>query len=119
MGERLEVAWEFLRKAKEEYRRGKALKENFIIRNSCDKAFLALVQAVNDLVKTKTGVVPLNHRERRKFLREVDREDLRAEYSDLMKDLHEECFYTGIINEPDIERAVEKVEKFLKEIERI
>jgi len=117
MGERLEVAKEVLERAKEEYKRGKALKENLFIRNACDKAFLAVVQAVNDLVKEKTGVVPTDHRMRRDFLREMGREDLRAEYSDIMRDLHDDCFYSGIIIEKNIEKAVQKVEEFLKKIE--
>jgi hypothetical protein len=34
---------------------------------------LAVVQAVNDAAKAKLGEVPLNHGERRRFLRDVGR----------------------------------------------
>ena len=42
-------------------------------------------------------------------------EEPRAEYSNLMKDLHEDCFYTGIIDEV-IEAAFKKAEEFIAKI---
>jgi hypothetical protein len=43
-------------------------------------------------------------------------EEPRAEYSNLMKDLHEDCFYTGIIDEEVIEAAFKKAEEFIAKI---
>jgi len=105
--------------ATEELERGRKMRQNFLLRNSADKAFLAVVQAVNDAVKAKLGKVPLNHSERRRFLRDWGREDLRAEYSDLMKDLHEDCFYTGIIDEEVIDAAFKKAGEFIAKIAKL
>jgi len=119
MGERLEVAREILQMASEELERGRRLNQNFLLRNAADKAFLAVVQAVNDVAKARLGKIPLNHGERRRFLRDVGREDLRAEYSDLMRDLREDCFYTGIIDEEVIDAAFKKAGDFVEKIEEL
>ncbi len=78
MGERLEVVKELFKRAKEGYKRGKALRDQFFI-NAADKAFLALVEALNDHIRERIEVIPKDHATRRNFLREIGREDLRAE----------------------------------------
>ncbi|MFP3200589.1 MAG: PaREP1 family protein [Thermoproteus sp.] len=111
------LAREILKYAEEEL--GKALRLNdvFLYRNAADKAFLALVVAVNAYIGVVEGVEPVSHGERRKILRKIGREDLRALYSDLMKTLHEEAFYQGVYQPDEVEYAVRKVEEVVAQLE--
>ena len=101
------LAREVLRYAVEELE--KAVKLGDIYRNAADKVFLALVIAVNAYVADVVGVEPTSHAERRKILRKMGMEDLRALYSDLMK-TQEETFYHGIYQPDEVQYAVKKVE---------
>ncbi len=111
------IAREILKYAEEEL--GKALRLNdvFLYRNAADKAFLALVVAVNAYIGVVEGVEPVSHGERRKILGKIGREDLRALYSDLMKTLHEEAFYQGVYQPDEVEYAVRKVEEVVAQLE--
>jgi len=111
------LAREILKYAEEEL--GKALRLNdvFLYRNAADKAFLALVVAVNAYIGVVEGVEPVSHGERRKILRKIGREDLRALYSDLMKTLHEEAFYQGVYQPDEVEYAMRKVEEVVAQLE--
>jgi secreted Zn-dependent insulinase-like peptidase len=111
------LAREILKYAEEEL--GKALRLNgvFLYRNAADKAFLALVVAVNAYIGAVEGVEPVSHGERRKILRKIGREDLRALYSDLMKTLHEEALYQGVYQPDEVEYAVRKVEEVVAQLE--
>jgi hypothetical protein len=108
------LAREVLRYAVEELE--KAVKLGDIYRNAADKVFLALVIAVNAYIAAVEGVEPTSHAERRKILRKMGREDLRALYSDLMK-THEEAFYQGIYQPDDVQYAVKKVEDVIAQLE--
>jgi len=108
------LAREVLRYAVEELE--KAVKLGDIYRNAADKVFLALVIAVNAYVAAVVGVEPTSHAERRKILRKMGREDLRALYSDLMK-THEEAFYQGIYQPDEVQYAVKKVEEVIAQLE--
>jgi hypothetical protein len=68
-----ETAREILRYAWEELERAVRTRDVFLYRNAADKAFLALVVAVNEYLKAVVGVVPSSHSERRRLLREVGR----------------------------------------------
>jgi secreted Zn-dependent insulinase-like peptidase len=111
------LAREILKYAEEEL--GKALRLNdvFLYRNAADKAFLALVVAVNAYIGVVEGVEPVSNSERRKILRKIGREDLRALYSDLMKTLHEEAFYQGVYQPDEVEYAMRKVEEVMAQLE--
>ena len=108
------LAREVLRYAVEELE--KAVKLGDIYRNAADKVFLALVIAVNAYVAAVVGVEPTSHAERRKILRKMGREDLRALYSDLMK-THEEAYYQGIYQPDEVQYAVKKVEDVIAQLE--
>ncbi len=93
-------ALEVLNYAKEELNKALRLKDMLLYRNAADKAFFALIIAINAFIYGKTGgVIPRNHGERRRILREIGREDLRALYSDLMRTLHDEAFYEAFTNQ--------------------
>jgi len=108
------LAREVLRYAVEELE--KAVKLGDIYRNAADKVFLALVIAVNAYIAAVEGVEPTSHAERRKILRKMGREDLRALYSDLMK-THEEAYYQGIYQPDEVQYAVKKIEEVIAQLE--
>jgi hypothetical protein len=110
------LAREVLRYAVEELEKAVELGDILLYRNAADKVFLALVIAVNAYIAAVEGVEPTSHAERRKILRKMGREDLRALYSDLMK-THEEAFYQGIYQPDEVQYAVKKVEDVIAQLE--
>jgi len=112
------TAEEFLNYAEEEFE--KALKSNdmLLYRNALDKAFLSMIVAVNSYINRKLGITPKAHGERRSLLRKIDREDLRAIYSDVMKTLHDEAFYEGVYNPEEAKYAITLVKKMLEEFKK-
>ncbi len=112
------TAREILNYAREELEKALKLNDMFLYRNAADKAFLSLIIAVNAYIEAKEGVVPRSHSERRRILRKMGREDLRALYSDLMKTLHDEAFYEGVYQPDEVEYAIEKVAKIIDELEK-
>jgi HEPN domain-containing protein len=113
-----ELAREVLGYAKAELERALRTGDMLLYRSAADKAFLALVIAVNAYVRAIGGVEPASHSERRRLLRKMGREDLRALYSDLMKTLHEEALYEGVYQPEEVEYAFKKVEECVEELER-
>lgn len=112
------LAREVLTYAKVELEKALKLGDVFLYRNAADKAFLALVIAINTYIKAIEGVEPSTHSERRRILRKVGREDLRALYSDIMKTLHEEAFYEGVYQPEEVEYAIKKVEECVNALEK-
>ena len=108
---------EVLNYAKEEFEKALKLNDFFLYRNAADKVFLALVIAVDAYIKVVEGVEPSSHSERRRVLRKMGREDLRALYSDLMKTLHDEVLYEGVYQPDEVEYALKKVEEILSKLE--
>jgi HEPN domain-containing protein len=108
-----ELAREILNYAKEEFEKAIKLNDVFLYRNAADKAFLALVIAINAYISAVEGVEPSSHSERRRILGKIGREDLRALYSDLMSTLHEEAFYEGVYQPDEVEYAIRKVEEVI------
>jgi len=111
------LAREVLRYAVEELEKAVELGDILLYRNAADKVFLALVITVNAYIAAVEGVEPTSHAERRKILRKMGREDLRALYSDLMKTLHEEAFYQGVYQPDEVQYAVKKVEEVIAQLE--
>jgi len=111
----LESAEEILGYAVEEFDKAVRVKDVLLYRNAADKAFLALIVAMNAFIVAKLNVIPKNHSERRKLLRELGREDLRALYSDLMRTLHEEAFYEGVYEPEEVNYAIGKIKELINE----
>jgi hypothetical protein len=105
-----------LRYAVEELEKAVKLGDIFLYRNAAEKVFLALVIAVNAYIAAVEGVEPTSHAERRKILRKMGSEDLRALYSDLLK-THEEAFYQGVYQPDEVQYAVKKVEEVIAQLE--
>lgn len=114
----LATAEEILNYAKEELERSIKTGNMLLYRNAVDKAFLSMIIAVNFYISCRLGVVPKSHSERRLLLRKLNREDLRAKYSDVMKTLHDEAFYEGVYNPEEAKYAVTLVEKMLEEFKK-
>lgn len=111
------LAREILSYAVEEFEKALKLNDIYLYRNAADKAFLALVIAVNAYIKAVEGVEPASHSERRRILRKMGKEDLRALYSDLMRTLREEAFYMGIYQPDEVEYAIKKVGEVISRLE--
>ncbi len=111
------LAREILSYAVEEFEKALKLNDIYLYRNAADKAFLALVIAVNAYIKAVEGVEPASHSERRRILRKMGKEDLRALYSDLMRTLREEAFYTGVYQPDEVEYAIKKVGEVISRLE--
>jgi len=114
----LATAEEILNYAEEELE--KALKSNdmLLYRNALDKAFLSMLVAVNSYINRKLGITPKSHGERRSLLRKMDREDLRALYSDVMRTLHDEAFYEGVYNPEEAQYAITLVKRMLEDFKK-
>ncbi|MGC9148810.1 MAG: PaREP1 family protein [Sulfolobales archaeon] len=113
-----ETAKEVLEYAFKELDRSEKLKDVTLYRNAADKGFLALIIAINEYIYLLKGFVPKSHSERRRILREIGREDLRALYSDLMKTLHEEAFYEGLYQPDEVRYALNKVKELINDLQR-
>ncbi|MBS7635549.1 hypothetical protein KEJ34_08760, partial [Candidatus Bathyarchaeota archaeon] len=70
-------------------------------------------------INRRLGVTPKSHAERKSLLRKMDREDLRAIYSDVMRTLHDEAFYEGVYNPEEAEYAITQVKKMIEEFKRL
>jgi len=87
-----------------------------LYRNAVDKAFLSMIVAVNSYINRKLKVTPKSHSERRSLLRRMNREDLRALYSDVMKTLHDEAFYEEVYNPEEAEYAIKQIKRMLEKL---
>ncbi|MGQ9468735.1 MAG: PaREP1 family protein [Nitrososphaerales archaeon] len=114
----LVTAEEILNYAEEEFEKALKIKDMLLYRNALDKAFLSMIVAVNAYIDHKLDVTPKSHSERRSLLRKINREDLRALYSDVMGTLHEEALYEGIYNPEEANYAITLVKKMLEEFKK-
>lgn len=104
--------------AERDFERNLKSKDMLLYRNASDKAFLSMIVAVNSYINRKLDVTPKSHSERRSLLRKMDREDLRALYSDVMRTLHDEAFYEGVYNPDEARYAIKLVKKMLEEFKK-
>jgi HEPN domain-containing protein len=96
------------------------------IRDSAEKAWNAVVQAINALLLRYTGVMPRSHFERRKMLRELERSvrEVREHgfsdrYLARFKILHGETFYEGVIDIEQLKDEMVKVKKIIGDVEKL
>jgi hypothetical protein len=69
-----------------------------LYRNAVDKPFLTAKVAVNPYINHGFWVMLGSDGEKRSLLRQMEREDLRALYSDMMRTLQDEAFYEEVYN---------------------
>jgi len=96
------------------------------IRDSAEKAWNAVVQAINALLLHYTGVMPRSHFERRKMLRELEKSvrevgelGLSDRYMARFKILHGETFYEGIIDAEQLKDEMVKVKKIIEDVGKL
>ena len=114
----LATAEEILKYAEEEFEKAIKTGDVLLYRNAVDKASLSMIVVVNSFISRKLNITPKSHSERRSLLRRMDREDLRALYSDIMKTLHDEAFYEGVYNPEEAKYAIKQVRKMLEELKK-
>jgi HEPN domain-containing protein len=114
----LVTAEEILKYAEQDFEKAIRTNDILLYRNAADKAFLSMIIAINSYINRKLGITPKSHSERRLLLRKIEREDLRALYSDVMKTLHDEAFYEGIYNPEEAKYAITLIKKMLEEFKK-
>jgi len=112
------TAEEILHYAEDELEKALKSQDMLLYRNALDKAFLSMIVAVNSYINRGLGITPRSHSERRTLLRKMDREDLRALYSDVMRTLHDEAFYEGVYNPEEARYAITLVKKMLEKFKK-
>jgi len=122
----IEDSWSFFRRGAEEIKEGLEDKDALRIRDGAEKLWNAVVSAANALVLSYTDIVPASHWERRKLLDKLEEEDpeveklgLRDRYGARERYLYEMTFYDGIIDPDMLRREMEKVKKFIEDVQRI
>jgi len=118
----LSVAYEFLDMAKEDLELFKRTGRSRRLQSSAENAFRAVIEAVYALFRKHGLPTPRSHEEERRGLVIVQeiypRHRIQAEYEEIFTRLHDECFYHGRCPK-DMEDWIEKVERFLKNVEDI
>jgi hypothetical protein len=122
----LEAAWEALREAEEEYKRYLKTEKPMRLRNACEKGWLAMVLATNHLLICAGAEKPQGRMERNKLLEELEKRV--AEVKELgltdrmwarASRLHAEGYYEGWIDKESLKMELEKVKRYLRDVERL
>lgn len=126
MNQYIEEAKKFYEEAIKEFEKGEKEKDMMRIRDASEKAWNATLQATDGLIVKKGIDKPRSHYERRKILAELEGIDgeirekgFRDRYMAREQRLHEDCFYTGICPIPLIEEDIQKVKKYIEDIEEL
>ena len=121
----LEDAKRFLEEALREFEEGVRSGDVIRIRDAAEKAWNSIVQSTNALLLKLVGKVPSSHWEKRRLLREIEKDPRMAElgfrdkYAARERYLHELVFYEGIVDVEDIKFELEKTHKYIEEVEKI
>ncbi len=122
----LSSAREFYERALREFEEAIARNDVIGIRDSAEKAWNAVVQAINALIVYYTGVTPMSHFERRRKLRELEKSvrevgelGLTDRYMARFKVLHGETFYEGVIDIEQLRDEMVKVGRIIGDVERL
>ena len=109
----MDTARVFLRRAREELEDGLSTSDQVKIRDAAEKAWNAVVQAIDHLMQAH-GRVPLPgrdaHRARRDFLEEIGHAELAVKYTYFAERLHGDVFYSGAV------LPAQRVRQYLDEI---
>lgn len=122
----LEDAKRFIQEAYIKLEEGIQKNDHVKIRDAAEKAWNAVIQASNTLVLKFKGKIPSSHWERRKLLRELEKEEpkiaelgFKDRYSARERNLHELVFYEGIIDIEDIKVELEKAKNYIEDVEKL
>ncbi|MGH9876557.1 MAG: PaREP1 family protein [Nitrososphaerales archaeon] len=119
-------AEEFFKEAQIELENGKANNDRILIRDSAEKGWNAIVQAVNALCEVLLGRIPKSHYDRRNALREIEKKfpeleslGLYDRYAARNKYMHGEVFYEGNIDIELLQVELEKTRKLIDDIKHV
>ncbi|MEM0225932.1 MAG: PaREP1 family protein [Thermofilaceae archaeon] len=122
----IKMAEDFYERACSEFAEAVAKRDPLGIRDSAEKAWNAVVQAVDALILSFMERIPSSHFERRRMLREIEQKDERVEklgvldrYMARYKVLHGETFYEGLIDVEQLETEMEKTRKLIEDIKAL
>ncbi len=122
----IEEAKKIHAQAFEELERGEKLNNEILIRDAAEKAWLAAIIASDELITSKELPIPETHGERYQALREIERNDegiKKLGLSDRLgardTHLHRQCFYKGECEPSAIKEDLEKVKRYIEDIEKI
>jgi len=122
----IDDAMRFIEEALKEFRDGIANNDMIRVRDAAEKAWNAVIQATNALILYYIGKTPSSHWERRRLLRELEREKpemeslgFRDRYSARERNLHEMVFYEGLIDVSDVELELEKAKRYVEDVRKL
>jgi len=120
----LSDAASFIKEAEAELGRGVQENNSYLIRDSAEKMWNAIIQATNATILYCLDKVPSSHFERRKLLSmledkmpEVENLGFRDRYAARERNLHEMVFYEGIIDMDEIRKELEKVKRYVSDVD--
>lgn len=120
----LRDAKDFLKRGVEELEEGVKISDQLKIRDAAEKLWNAVISATNALILHYLDVVPASHWERRKLLEKLEDTipkieglGFRDRYGARERYLHEMTFYDGIIDIEMLRREIEKVKKYVADVE--
>lgn len=119
-------AKEFYKKAQEEHKRAKQEKDDILFRDSAEKGWNAVVLSTNYLIEKELNKKVRSSRERRENLDKIEEKNgnlKRYEFYDRfmarMNFLHIHCFYDGYYTIGELEKNLQKVKTYIRDIEKI
>jgi len=122
----IDDAMKFVEEALREFRDGVANNDIVRVRDATEKAWNAVIQATNALILHYLGKTPSSHWERRRLLRELEREKpeveslgFRDRYSARERNLHEMVFYEGLVDINDVEFELEKARRYVEDARKL
>lgn len=122
----LSSARELYERALREFEEAIARNDVIGIRDSAEKAWNAVVQAINALIIYYTGVTPMSHFERRRKLRELEKSvrevgelGLADRYMARFGVLHGETFYEGVIDVEQLRDEMVRVGRIIGDVEKL
>jgi uncharacterized protein (UPF0332 family) len=122
----IDDAMKFVEEALREFRDGVANNDIVRVRDAAEKAWNAVIQATNALILHYLGKTPSSHWERRRLLRELEREKpeveslgFRDRYSARERNLHEMVFYEGLVDINDVEFELEKARRYVEDARKL
>jgi len=122
----LASARELYERALREFEEAVARNDVIGIRDSAEKAWNAVVQAIYALIIYYTGVTPMSHFERRRELRELERSvrevgelGLTDRYVARFGVLHGETFYEGVIDVEQLRDEMVRVGRIIGDVEKL
>ena len=122
----IDDAMKFVEEALREFRDGVANNDIVRVRDAAEKAWNAVIQATNALILYYLGKTPSSHWERRRLLRELEREKpeveslgFRDRYSARERNLHEIVFYEGLVDINDVEFELEKARRYVEDARKL